>query len=61
MFIPAGKAADNIIVICKRYYLEVICKELGLWPGTTSSDAYIPETMEPKEIKGNHISCMNSL
>ena len=29
-----------IIVVCKCYYLEVICKELGLWPGTTSSDTY---------------------
>ena len=55
VFVPAGKAANNIIVVCKRYHLEVICKELGLWPGTTSSDTYIPETMDPKEISENHI------
>ena len=61
MFVPADKAANNIIVVRKRYYIEVICKELGLWPGTTSSDTYIPETMDPKEISGNHISCMKSL
>ena len=57
VFVPA----NNIIVVCKRYYLEVICKELSLWPGTTSSDTYIPETMDPKEISRNHISYMKSL
>ena len=38
IFVPADKTANNIIVVCKSYYLEVICKELGLWPGTSSSD-----------------------
>ena len=61
VFVPEDKAANNIIVVCKHYYLEVIYKELGLWPGTTSSDTYIPETMDPKEISGKHISYMKSL
>ena len=61
VFVPADKASNNIIVVCKHHYLEVICKELGLWPGATSSDTYIPETMDPKEISGNHISYMKSL
>ena len=61
VFVPADKAANNIIVVCKHYYLEVICKELGLWTSTTSSNTYIPETMDPKEISGNHISHMKSL
>ena len=55
VFLPADKAANNIIVVCKRYYMEVICKELGLWSCTTSSDTYIPETMDPKEISINYI------
>ena len=58
--VRADKAANNIIVICNRYYLEVICKELGLWPGTTTGDTYIPETMDAKEINENHISYMKS-
>ena len=61
VFVPADKAANKITVVYKRYYLEVTYKELGLWPGTTSSDTYILETMDPKEISGNHISCMKSL
>ena len=61
VFVPADKAANNIIVVCKYYCLKVICKELGLWPGNTSSDTYILETMDPKQISGNHISYMKSL
>ena len=34
---------------------------LDLWPGTTSSDTYIPKTLDPKEISGNHNSYMKSL
>ena len=49
VLVPADEAADNITVVCKRYYLEVICKELGLGPGTKSGDTYIPETTDPKE------------
>ena len=60
VLVPADKAAKNIVV-CKHYYLEVICKELGLWPGSTSSDTYIPETMDPKEISGKHICYVKSL
>ena len=30
VFVPADETANNIIVVCNRYYLEVICKELGL-------------------------------
>ena len=56
MFVPADKAANNIIVVCKHYYLEVICKQLGLWPGITSNDTYILKTMALKEMSGNHIS-----
>ena len=58
VFVPADKAANSIILVCNRYYLEVICKELGLWQVTTSSGTYIPETMDTIEISGNNISYM---
>ena len=38
VFVPAYKAANIIIVVCKHYYLEVICKELNFWLGTARSD-----------------------
>ena len=30
VLVPADKAANNIIVICKKYYIETIIKELGM-------------------------------
>ena len=30
VFVPAGKALNNIIIIFKRYYIETLIKELGL-------------------------------
>ena len=30
VFVPADKASNNIIIICKRYYIEILVKELGL-------------------------------
>ena len=30
VFVPADKAPSNIIIICKRYYIETLIKELGL-------------------------------
>ena len=30
VFVPADKAPNNIIIICKRYYIETLIKELGL-------------------------------
>ena len=61
VFVLADKAANNITVVCKRYYLELIREELSVWPGATSSDTCIPETMDSKEISGNYISYMKSL
>ena len=33
--VPADKAPNNIIIICKRYYIETLIKELGLDNGST--------------------------
>ena len=30
VFVPADKAPNNIIIMCKRYYIETLIKELGL-------------------------------
>ena len=28
VLVPADKAANNVIVVCKKYYLEVVMKEI---------------------------------
>ena len=30
VFVPVDKAPNNVIIICKRYYIETLIKELGL-------------------------------
>ena len=30
MLVPADKASNNVIVVCKKYYLDVVIKELSL-------------------------------
>ena len=37
VFVPADKAPNNIIIICKRYYIETLIKELGLDNCSTST------------------------
>ena len=36
VLVPADKAANNVIVVCKKYYLEVVTREIrhmSLLPG----------------------------
>ena len=54
-------SANIIIVICKHYYLKVICKELSFWPSTESGDTYIAEVRDLNEIIGNRISYVKCL
>ena len=30
MLVPADKPSNNVIVVCKKYYLDVVIKELSL-------------------------------
>ena len=30
IFVPAEKALNNIIIICKKYYIETLIEQLGL-------------------------------
>ena len=30
LYIPADKASNNVVVVCKKYYLDVVIKELSL-------------------------------
>ena len=30
MLVPANKASNNVIVVCKKYYLDVVIKEHNL-------------------------------
>ena len=45
VLVPADKAANNVIVVCKKYYIETLIKELGINTSNISPNStYIPST-----------------
>ena len=55
VMVPIDKADSNVAFVCKRYYIEVIAKELGLLANPSSTYEHIQNTT-PNEIIDNHRS-----
>ena len=57
--VPADKAANNVVFICKSYYYQCLVRELGI--GETNVKSTYERTTLPKEdILSNHKSVINS-
>ena len=53
--VPADKAANNVIVVCKKYHIETLIKELGINTTNISPNStYIPSTDSFDEILKSH-------
>ena len=61
VIVPADKASNNIVFVCKSYYFECLIKELGINSNTSSNTTYKPTTFDKDEILANHRSFMTSL
>ena len=63
VFVPADKAPNNIVIICKRYYIETLIKELGLdnFSTPTRNLTYTSCQMSSKDIVNTHNTFMMSL
>ena len=63
VFVPADKALNNVIIICKRYYIETLIKELGLdnCSTPTGSSTYTSCQMSSEDIVNTHDTVMKSL
>ena len=63
VFVPADKAPNNIIIICKRYYIETLIKELGLdnCSTPTGNSTYTSCQMSSEDIVNIHDTFMKSL
>ena len=63
VFVPADKAPNNIIIICKRYYIETLIKELGLdnCSTPTGNSTYTSYQMSSEDIVNTHDIFMKSL
>ena len=63
VFVPADKAPNNIIIICKKYYIETLIKELGLDNCSTprGTSAYTSCQMSSEDIVNTHDTFIKSL
>ena len=62
-YVPADKAPNNIIIICKRYYIETLIKELGLdnCSTPTGNSTYTSCQMSSEHFVNTHDTFMKSL
>ena len=42
VFVPADKAANNVIIVCKKYHIDTPAKELGINNVNINNPTYIP-------------------
>ena len=52
VLVPADKAANDVIIVCKKYYIDTIVKELGINNVNINNPTYIQiddsfETIQP--------------
>ena len=62
VFVPADKFPNNVIIICERYYIETLIKELGLdnCSTPTGNSAYTSYQMSSEDIVNTHDTFMKS-
>ena len=62
VLVPADKAANNVIVVYKKYYIETLIKELGINTTNISPNStYIPSTDSFDEILKSHCKFIESV
>ena len=63
VFVPADKAPNNVVIICKWYYIETLIKELGLDNCSTPTgiSTYTSCQMSSEDIVNTHDTVMKSL
>ena len=62
VLVPADKAANNVIVVCKKYCIETLIKELGINTTNISPNStYISSTDSLDEILKSHCKFIESV
>ena len=57
--VPADKASNNIVFVCKKYYINSLAKELGV-TSSKGNATYALETLTKEEVLDNHKSVLHS-
>jgi hypothetical protein len=55
VLVPADKASNNIVFVCKKYYYECLLNELG-FTSTSGNATYTRTNLTKDEILQNHLS-----
>jgi hypothetical protein len=55
VLVPADKASNNIVLVCKKYYYECLLNELGI-TSTSGNPTYTPTNLTKDEVLQNHLS-----
>jgi hypothetical protein len=59
VLVPADKASNNIVFVCKNYYYECLLNELG-FTSTSGNPTYKRTNLTKNEILQNHLSVLNA-
>ena len=59
IFVPADKASNNIVFVCKKYYFQCLIQELGL-NSQSGNPTYSSTTFSESEVLDNHTSVLSS-
>ena len=59
---PADKAANIVIVVCKKYHIQTLMKEVGITISSISPNSiYIPSTDSFDEVLESHFKFVESV
>ena len=56
-----NKAANNVIIVCKKYYIDTLVKELGINNVKISNPTYIPTDDSFETIVKSHNQFITSV
>ena len=61
VLVPTDKVANNVIVVCKKCYVETLVKKLGINASSNTSSTYIPCTESFDNILRTHANFVSSV
>ena len=61
VLVPADKAANNVIIVCKKYYIDTLVKELGINNVNINNPTYIPIDDSFETIMKSHDQFITSV
>ena len=61
VLVPANKAGNNIIFVCKYYYIRTLMEELGINSGTNLNSTYIIQDCTVDELIQTHTATLADL